>query len=416
MIVVITEPYAGHMLNCNVLISLPFRVLKPTGKLVLLTSTSIENLLRRTASKSPILTSGEHNDSGCCDQRTTLIDNDVGHDTNDVFKNGEADHLSKAAHENTYTCIEQTDEPCDKSVKVCKSFCKEDNSHSNSYGHDRIILDTGKLEEFNSSTKDSELSSERVLVDENSQNLKALDKTHGILETVETSESFKADIADKEQVLGNEIPQNLKTLDETRGISKTVETLKSVKADIVDKEQVSVNDIPQTLKALDGTHGISETVETSESVKADIADKERVSVNDIPQNLKALDGTSKAFKFCEISEAVETSESLKADIVVKDTCSAEDKMKQQQGNETSESVKADIVVKDTGSAEDKMKQQGKETIDLCDTYSSSEIIGDEKVNIQKDSKMQNLVLLESHYIKLGETDSYVCVFEKQDRI
>ena len=37
------------------------------GKLVLLTSLSIENLLRRTAAKSPILTFG---DSDCCDNRT----------------------------------------------------------------------------------------------------------------------------------------------------------------------------------------------------------------------------------------------------------------------------------------------------------------------------------------------------------
>ena len=404
------------------------------GKLVLLTSTSIENLLRRTAAKSC-----EHNDSGCYDKRTTLNDNDVGHDTNDVRMKGEADQLSKAVHENadensnsgcsdqrskfvdddigpytnnvlikgetdqlskavhentgensksgcsdqrstlvdndicpntndvlingetdqpskavhenTYTCIKQTDELCDNSVKACKSFGKEDNSHSNSLSHDRIILDTGKPKEFNSSTKDSELSSVGVLM--------------------------------------NEIPKNLKALEQTRGISETVETSESVKVDIVNKEQVLVNEIPQNLKALDEAHGLSKRVEISESIKADIVNKERVLGNEILQNLKALDGTSKAFKFCGISEAVETSESVKADIVVKDTGSAEDKMKQ---------------------------QQGKETIDLCDTYSSSEIIVDETVKLRKDYKMQSLVLLESHYIKLGETDSYVCVFEKQHMI
>ena len=324
--------------------------------MVLLTSTSIENLLRRTAAKPPIFTLDENVNGGSCDKRPTLVDNDIGPNTNDVLKNGEKDQLSKAVlentgedsnsgcsnqrptlvdndiapdsndvlvndetdqlskafHENTYTCLEQIEEPCDKSVKVCKSFGKENNSHPNSSSQDRIILDTGKSEEFNSSIKDSELSSVRVLVNESPQNLKALDETHGILETVETSES----------------------------------------------------------------------------VKADIVDKERVSVNDIPQNLKALDGTSKAFKFCGISEAVETSES----------------------------VKADIVVKDTGSAEDKTKQQlRKETIDLFDT-SAREIIVDETVKLLKDSKMQSFVLLESHYIKLGETDSYICVFEKQHRI
>ena len=317
------------------------------GKLVLLTSMSIENLLRRTTAKTPILTLDE---SDCCDNRPTLVDNDIGPNTNDVLKNGEADQLSKAVHENTYTCLEQTEEPCDKSVKVFKSFGKEENSHSNISDYDRMILDTGKAEEFNSSTKDSELSSVQVLV--------------------------------------NEIPQNLKALEQTRGISETVETSESVKADIVDKERVLQNEIPQNLKVLDETHGLSKRVEISESVKADIVDKERVLGNEIQQNLKALDGTSKAFKFCGISEAVETSESVKADIVVKDTGIAQDKMKQ---------------------------QQGKETIDLCDT-SSSDIIGDEAVKLQKDPKMQSLVLLESHYIKLGETDSYICVFEKQDRI
>ena len=365
------------------------------GKLVLLTSTSIENLLRRTTAKLPILASGENFNDDSCDKRTTLTDNDVGHDTNDVLnngeadqlskavhentdencnsacseqrstlvdddiglntndvlKNGEADQLSKAVHENTCTSVEESEEPGDKSVKVCKSLGKEDNSHSNYSGHDRIILDTGKPEGFNSSTKDSELSSVQVLV--------------------------------------NEIQLDIKALEQTRGISETVETSESVKADIVDKEQVSVNDIPQNLKALDEAHGLSKRVEISESIKADIVDKERVFGNEIPENLKAIDGRSKAFKFCGISEAVETSESVKADIVVKDTGSAEDIMKQ---------------------------QQGKETIEICDTYSSSEIILDETVKLQKDSKMQHLVLLESHYIKLGETDSYVCVFEKQHRI